>query len=118
MYFSFTICTMGELKMTEYAEVVAKRKLYLASEEWGNKIAQHYVCSGDVGDIGFGMGYFIFFIWKYVTQQILPALDKATRTTIALIDRIRMLDNDMIRMDHKINTILELRDIEKEKKDE
>jgi len=39
-------------------------------------------------------------------------------TTIALIDRIRMLDNDMIRMDQKINTILELRDIEKEKKDE
>jgi hypothetical protein len=27
-----------------------------------------------------------------------------------------MLDNDMIRMDQKINTILELRDIEKEKK--
>lgn len=61
MYFSFTTCTMGELKMTEYAEVVAKRKLYLASEEWGNKIAQHYVCSGDVGDIGFGMGYFIYY---------------------------------------------------------
>ena len=63
-----------------------------------------------------GMGYFIFFIWKYVTQQILPALEKATMTTIALIDRIRMLDNDMIRMDQKINTILELRDIEEEKK--
>ncbi len=65
-----------------------------------------------------GMGYFIFFIWKYVTQQILPALDKATGTTIALIERIRMLDNDMIRMTQKINTILELRDIEKEKKDD
>ena len=65
-----------------------------------------------------GMGYFIFFIWKYVTQQILPALDKATMTTVSLIDRVRMLDNDMIRMDQKINTILELRDIEKEKKDE
>lgn len=64
-----------------------------------------------------GMGYFIFFIWKFVTEEILPALDKATGTTIALIDRIRMLDNDMIRMDQKINTILELREIEKEKKD-
>ena len=63
-----------------------------------------------------GMGYFIFFIWQYVTQQILPSLEKTTITTIALIDRIRMLDNDMIRMDQKINTILELRDIEKEKK--
>ena len=65
-----------------------------------------------------GMGYFIFFIWKYVTQEILPALDKATMTTVRLIDRIRLLGNDMIRMDQKINTILELRDIEKEKKDE
>ena len=65
-----------------------------------------------------GMGYFIFFIWQYVTQQILPSLEKTTITTIALIDRIRMLDNDMIRMDQKINTILELRDIEKEKKDD
>jgi len=63
-----------------------------------------------------GMGYFIFFIWQYVTQQILPSLEKTTITTISLIDRIRMLDNDMIRMDQKINTILELRDIEKEKK--
>jgi hypothetical protein len=39
-------------------------------------------------------------------------------TTVHLIDRVRMLDNDMIRMDQKINTILELRDIEKEKKDD
>jgi len=65
-----------------------------------------------------GMGYFIFFIWRYVTQEILPALEKATRTTIGLIDRIRMLDNDMIRMDQKINTIIELRNIKQEKKDE
>ena len=62
-----------------------------------------------------GMGYFIFFIWKYVTEEILPALEKATITTIALIDRIRMLDNDMIRMDQKINTIIELREIKQEK---
>ena len=38
-----------------------------------------------------GMGYFIFFIWKYVTRRNTPALEKATITTIALIDRIRML---------------------------
>ena len=52
-----------------------------------------------------GMGYFIFFIWKYVTEEILPALEKATITTIALIDR----------MDQKINTIIELREIKQEK---
>jgi len=60
-----------------------------------------------------GMGYFIFFIWKYVTQQILPALEKATRTTIALIDRIRMLDNDLIRLRSKLNTVLEIQENER-----
>ncbi len=63
-----------------------------------------------------GMGYFIFFIWKYVTEEILPALEKATMTVIGLIDRIRMLDNDMIRMDQKINTIIELQMNNKEEK--
>ena len=33
---------------------------------------------------------------------------------IALIDRVRMLDNDIIRLRSKVNTVLELR--EKEKK--
>ena len=62
-----------------------------------------------------GMGYFIYFIWKYVTEEILHALDKANMTVIKLIDRVRMLDNDMIRMDQKLNTILELRNIKQEK---
>ena len=36
---------------------------------------------------------------------------------IALIDRIRMLDNDLIRLRSKLNTVLTLREIEKSKKD-
>ena len=75
------------------------------------KVVQDY---GITTVMAVGMGYFIFFIWKYVTEEILPALDKTTMTTIELIDRIRMLDNDMIRMDQKINTILELREIKQE----
>lgn len=63
--------------------------------------------------VAVGMAYFIFYIWKYVTQQILPTLSQAKTTLIALIDRIRMLDNDMIRLDQKINTILEIRDKQK-----
>jgi len=47
--------------MTEYSDLVAKRRLYIASEDWGNKIAQHYVCKGDVGDLGYGMGYFVYY---------------------------------------------------------
>ena len=57
-----------------------------------------------------GMAYFIFYIWKYVTKTILPSLNATSGTLIALIDRIRMLDNDMIRLDQKINTIIEIQD--------
>ena len=62
-----------------------------------------------------GMAYFIFYIWKYVTKTILPSLNQASGTLIALIDRIRMLDNDMIRLDQKINTIIEIQDMDAEK---
>ena len=61
------------------------------------------------------MGWFIYFIYNYVTGQIIERLDKAQMTTIALIDRIRMLDNDLIRLRSKLNTVLEIR--ENEQKD-
>ena len=57
-----------------------------------------------------GMAYFIFFVWKFVTTNILPTLGLASATLIRLIDRVRMLDNDMIRLDQKINTIIEIQD--------
>jgi predicted PurR-regulated permease PerM len=60
--------------------------------------------------VAVGMSYFIFYIWKYVTGTILPSLSQASTTLIGLIDRIRMLDNDMIRLDQKINTIIEIQD--------
>ena len=30
--------------------------------------------------VAVGMAYFIFYIWKYVTQQILPTLSQAKTT--------------------------------------
>ena len=60
--------------------------------------------------VAVGMGYFIFYIWKYVTKEILPTLSDAQGTLISLIDRVRMLDNDMIRLDQKVNTILNMRE--------
>ena len=63
------------------------------------------------------MGWFIYFIYNYVTGQIIEKLDKAQMTTIALIDRIRMLDNDLIRLNQKLTMILEHQE-EKEKQDE
>ena len=60
--------------------------------------------------VAVGMAYFIFYVWKFVTSNILPSLGEASSTLIALIDRIRMLDNDMIRLDQKIHTIIEIQD--------
>ena len=56
-----------------------------------------------------GMGYFIYYVWKWVTTEIKPVLGKAFGTLVALIDRVRMLDNDMIRLTTKLNVILERR---------
>jgi hypothetical protein len=58
-----------------------------------------------------GMGYFIFFIWKYVTTEIKPKLGQTTTVLIALIDRIRMLDNDLIRLDQKLNIFIEMDEV-------
>jgi|TARA_Y100000361_G_C11092604_1_gene307279 uncharacterized membrane protein len=60
------------------------------------------------------MGYFIWFIYQYVTTQIIEKLDQTMKVLIALIDRVRMLDNDIIRLRSKLNTALELK--EKKKK--
>lgn len=57
----------------------------------------------------FGMGYFIFFIWKWVTEVIDPVLGEAMFTLIKLVDRVRMLDNDMIRLNSKLSMVLEYR---------
>ena len=57
-----------------------------------------------------GLGYFIFFIWKFVTTQIKPKLGQAFGVLVALIDRIRMLDNDLIRLDQKLNVFIEMKE--------
>lgn len=64
-----------------------------------------------------GMGYFIYYVWTWVTTEIKPVIGQANGTLIALIDRIRMLDNDLIRLNQKIETVMALRGktIEKER---
>ena len=67
------------------------------------------------------MGWFIWFIYSYITERIAAKLDNANKVLIALIDRIRMLDNDIIRLKSKINTVIELKELQDkkvEKKDE
>jgi len=56
-----------------------------------------------------GLGYFVFFVWKWVTEEVKPVLNDANTTLIKLVDRIRMLDNDMIRLNTKLAMVLEYR---------
>ena len=55
----------------------------------------------------FGLGYFIYYIWTWVTEEVDPIIGESHMTLIGLIDRIRMLDNDLIRLKTKLDMILE-----------
>ncbi len=56
-----------------------------------------------------GMGYIIKYVWEWSTKEVKPVINEANTVLIALIDRIRMLDNDLIRLNQKVNTVLHLR---------
>jgi len=57
-----------------------------------------------------GMGYFVFFIYKFVTDKLMPIIGETNVILIALIDRIRMLDNDLIRLNQKVNVVLQIKE--------
>jgi len=69
-----------------------------------------------ISDYGFpivatvGLLYMIYFIWKFITTKIKTRLGDTQKIVVALIDRIRMLDNDIIRLQQKLDTVIELRD--------
>lgn len=56
-----------------------------------------------------GMGFIIKFVWTWCTEEVKPVIGDANTVLIALIDRIRMLDNDLVRLNQKVNTVLHLR---------
>ena len=64
-----------------------------------------------VNDFGFPvvlavlMMGFVWYMFKYVTTELKPKLNEANGVLIGLIDRIRMLDNDLIRLKTKIETV-------------
>tara|TARA_B110000902_G_scaffold142510_1_gene164477 strand:- start:230 stop:478 length:249 start_codon:yes stop_codon:yes gene_type:complete len=53
----------------------------------------------------FFLAYFIYFLWKFITTEITPKLSSTSATLIKLIDRVRMLDNDLIRLQTKVKTV-------------
>jgi hypothetical protein len=57
----------------------------------------------------FGLAWLIWYIWNWVTKEIKPLLSESNESLLALIDRVRMLDNDLIRLNQKLETTLELR---------
>ena len=56
-----------------------------------------------------GMGMMIKYVFEWATKEIKPVISEANTILIALIDRVRMLDNDLIRLNQKVNTVLHLR---------
>ena len=66
-----------------------------------------------VNDFGFpiiaaiGLGYFVFYVWQWVTKDVSPTISQSKKTIIGLIDKVRMLDNDMIRLNIKLKMILQ-----------
>ena len=65
-----------------------------------------------------GLGYFVYFVWKFINDEIEPATEKMHFQLIRVIDQMRMLDQDLIRLQQKVDVILEMRENEKKKKGE
>ena len=61
------------------------------------------------------MGWFIWFIYTFITHEVTKKLGEASGALISLIDKIRRLDNDIIRLRTKLNTIITLQEQEKNK---
>ena len=72
-----------------------------------------------INDYGFpivlavGMGYFIYYVWQFISNELEPEIEKMHMQLIRLIDQVRMLDQDMIRLQQKVNVVLEYRERQK-----
>ena len=60
-----------------------------------------------------GLGYFIYFILNFIGEHIDPALEDMHFALIRVIDKTRMLDQDMIRLQQKVNVVLEYKATQK-----
>jgi len=65
-----------------------------------------------------GMGYFIWYIWKFVQNKLLPEIEVMHMALIRVIDQTRMLDQDLIRLQQKVDTVLEYKENEQRRKAE
>ena len=63
-----------------------------------------------------GLGYFIYYVWWFIGEKIEPKLEEMHFALIRVIDQTRMLDQDMIRLQQKVNVVLEYRKTKGKKK--
>ena len=75
-----------------------------------------------IADYGFptvmvvGLGYFVYVVWHFIGDKIEPEIEKQHMQLIKVIDQMRMLDQDLIRLQQKVNVVLEYKENEKKKK--
>jgi len=50
------------------------------------------------------------FVWDFVINEINPVLVDANKELISLIDKIRLVDADCLRITAKLNTVLQMRE--------
>ena len=65
-----------------------------------------------------GLGYFIYYIWWFVGEKLEPEIEKMNFALIKVIDQTRMLDQDLIRLQQKVNVVLEMKENLKKKENE
>ena len=63
-----------------------------------------------------GLGYFIYYVWWFIGEKIEPKLEEMHFALIRVIDQTRMLAQDMIRLQQKVNVVLEYKENERKKK--
>ena len=62
-----------------------------------------------------GLGYFVYFVYNFIQEHLDPATEKMHFQLIRVIDQMRMLDQDLIRLQQKVDVVLEYRENEKKK---
>ena len=74
-----------------------------------------------IGDYGFpivmmvGLGYFVYYVWWFVGEILEPEVEKQHFALIKLIDQVRMLDQDLIRLQQKVDVVLEMKENDKKR---
>ena len=63
-----------------------------------------------------GMAWFIWLVYNFTTNNIKKNISETHKVLIALLDRIRMLDNDIIRLRSKLDAVIQMQENEKTSK--